>query len=471
MNNLAIPTTANFVSSVDPLLEAFNIDDMIFRQFGDNFSAAYRLARRIAPMKPVDQVKFYHFEDTRIQELLVVDADATAAGAGQPLVFDLAPASIGPNGEIYARQWFGITFPGGYVKGTITNINGTQITVTPNDGTVTLAVTAGDNLVVTDPNFGEGTTQPKGISPKLIRRDFSTQILKEAFSNSGTAATNRGAVNFRQYAEANGASAELIAKINQLGLGNSYVLLGQYLVDARHSMQVAYMMYFGQENTNNVTPIVDTDPNAADGTIRATKGMYHHIDEGGGRQDYQIGNFALSDYDDIAEYLREQNVSTMSPILHLMGAGQQTEVENAFISSNASTFNKYSTDMANDKIYAGMSKSMNMSFVEATKSSYTFCQVVENMFHDPVGLGAAGYNTKNLGFIIPLEPGKDSKSREQLSRFALRYKQLGGINRAYEVWQRGKEVTGYDINNLELLADMGFQFYGRNQCMILEGQP
>ena len=473
-NNVNVGTTTNYVSLMDPLFEKFNISEKVFKQYGDQFSAAYRMVRKMGAFKPVDQVKFYHFEDTRIEETIVAGQTVTAAGPGDPLVFQLDAVSVGPNGESFARKFFSLLFPG-FKEGVITDVvvgvgPTVTLTVVPKDGTVTLGVTAGQELAVSAPSFGEGTFQPKGITPKLVRRDFTVQILKEAFESSGDADTNAAVVNIKELAQSYENPAEFLAAVNAAGLGNSFVYYGRSLVDARHSNQVAKMLYFGEENTNTVTPIVDSDPAALDGTIRSTKGMYHHIQDRGGVINYGIGAFSLADYDAVADYMQSQNVDPLRPLLHLLGNKQQREIENALISSNASTFVKYDKEKADRAIYAGASKAMNMAFSEVTKGNYTFCQVLEPIFYDPTGLGAPGYNTPNLGFIVPMAQGKDAKTRELMDHMTVRYKALGGINRAYKIWNRGIEITNRDVSELELLAELGAQFFGVNQMVVLEGQ-
>ncbi len=476
LNNSNQGVTTNYVTLMDPLFEKLNISESVFKQFGDQFSTAYKMIRKMNAMKAVDQVKFYHFEDTRIAETLIVAANATAAGPGLPLTFQLDAASVGPNGASFARKFFNVIFPS-YAEATITSVVVTpgspptvDVTVVPKDGTLTLSVSAGQQLAVGAPNFGEGTTQPKGISPTLVRRDFSTQIMKEAFRNSGSAATNAAVVNMQELASSYANPTEMMAQINAMGLGNTFVLYGQRLVDARHSMQVALAFYFGQDNTNSVTPIIDTDPEAMDGTVRATKGLYHQIQDRGGVLNYPVGAFSISDYDAVADYLNTQNVSPLQAVLHILGSQQQRNIEDAFISSNATNYVTYDSDKANRQIFAGSSKALNMSYVEATKGNFTFIQVQESFFHDPAAMGAPGYDTPNLGFIIPLAQGRDPKSRDLMDSMALRYKALGGVNRAYKVWSRDERQTNYDISELELIGDMGFQFFGVNRMVCLEGQ-
>ena len=121
LNNSNQGVTTNYVTLMDPLFEKFNISETVFKQFGDQFSTAYKMIRKMNAMKAVDQVKFYHFEDTRIAETLVVDANATAAGPGLPLTFQLAATSVGPNGASFARKFFNVIFPS-YGEATITNV-------------------------------------------------------------------------------------------------------------------------------------------------------------------------------------------------------------------------------------------------------------------------------------------------------------------------------------------------------------
>ena len=474
-NNTTQGVTTNFVTLMDPLFEDFAIDEKIYRQYGDQFSAASMIVRKMGAMKPVDQVNFYHFEDNRISETLVVGANATSGGQGLPLVFTLDAVSIGPGGVSYARPWYNIIFPDNYTEGTMTSVvpsgGGTIVTITviPKDPTVTLSVTAGQQLVVGDPNFGEGTNQPKGISPTFVRRDWNTQILKEAFENSGDAATNRAAVNISDYVNSIDTTGEMSRKIAAMGVGNSLVLAGQNIVDIRHSQQVALMIYFGQKNTNNITPIIDNDPLAMNGVVRGSEGLYRTVSDRGGVVNYATGSWSLTDYDSIADYLESQNVSALHGLMHLLGNRQFREIENGMLASNAAQFVRYDKDTANKQIFAGSSKSMNMSYVEITKGNFTFNLVQESMFQDPTAMGAVGYNTPNLGFIIPLAPGKDPKTRTNISHIGLRYKSLGAINQAYQVWNRDHTITNYDQMQLELKASLGNQFYAANQMLILEG--
>jgi hypothetical protein len=59
LNNSNQGVTTNYVTLMDPLFEKFNISETVFKQFGDQFSTAYKMIRKMNAMKAVYQVKFY----------------------------------------------------------------------------------------------------------------------------------------------------------------------------------------------------------------------------------------------------------------------------------------------------------------------------------------------------------------------------------------------------------------------------
>lgn len=466
MNNIAQGMSQTFLSTLDPLLEKFAIGQTVFPAFGNQRANAYTFIKAMGSQLPVAQENFYHFEDTRKQELVTFLNNATAAGPGQPLVATLDPSSY-TGTFTYVRKWFNILFPGN-VNGTVYDIAVPTITIYPKDSTVTLSVTAGQSLPVTDSNFGEGTNQPKGVVRKLVKRNFMMQILKESYEGSGTAATNEASVDVSTVAKYIPDFIGGQENANKLGLGNTLMLMGQPDMDYRMTAQIAYMIYTGEFNTNST--LLDPDPIAMQGAIRAGQGLYKTTSQFGNTQNYAVGTMSIADFDLASATMEGQNVTPDKPILWLTAYDQYVEFENTMTASNLATFFKYDKEKSNNMIFGSdAGKKVGINFVEFTKGNYTFQIMQDPVLTDPVGLGAPALNNRNLGFMIPLQGVKDGSGKLQDS-LTIRYKKLGAWNRMFTMWARGHEVTNYDIEGLYMFCNLGPEFWGANRYILFEGQ-
>jgi hypothetical protein len=458
--DLARGYSQDYISTLDPLLEKYDISKEIYRSYGDQRYNSYMAIKELGLQEPIAQIQGHHFEEERKLQTLTVESNASGA-AGADVVVPLTAAMF-TNGKTYARKWFNVNFPD-YAQATITDIDTVNetITLTPKSSTYAISVTAGDELVIGDSNFGEGTTQPEGIIRGFVIRNFYTQILKEAYRASGTAMTDEASVDVKRLADYIKNTPEL---------GNTLVAMCQADVDFRMTVQLSNQMLWGTEN-DNASALSDPDTAAMDGSIWATKGLNAVTDALGQTYPYTVGTLSLTDFYAITDLLDQQLVSPLKPIWWLCGRKQKNEFDQLLMANNAIQYQtSYTKDMVRADIFGKESKEVFIDFSGLQLGGYSFACNVDYTFTDPKGMGAAGYNTPNLGFMIPLAEGKDPKTGKPVDSIKARYKKLGTYNRMFETWTRDWNQTNYDIREWELRCNLGYQFFGANRFVKLEGQ-
>lgn len=461
LDNEVRPMSQNFLSTLDPLLEDFDIGKEIYPAFGNQRANAYVFLKGLGAQAPISQETGHHFETTRLQQLITVQNTVVGA-AGAPITFTIDPSSM--NGSYsYVRKFFTMVLPGN-ILGSITDVSALpNVTITPFNATDVLSVTAGDSYPVGPSAFGEGTNQPKGVVNRLVRRDFQLSIMKEAYIGSNTAATNSTSVN--------ASSALALGPLlgdqgNAMGLGNTLMLRGQKETDFRMSVQIGENLYIGQRNTN--AALFDNDPNAVEGVIRSTQGLERTTLQFGGNLPYTVGTMSMADFDAVGAYMESQNVSAEKPILWMHSYDQYVEFENMMVANQAATLIRYDKDVTNEMIFGKRSKDIDINFKRLTKSNYTYALMEEPLFTDPVALGAPSLDNRNLGFMIPLAQVTDGDKKLRDS-MAIRYKALGSMNRMFSMWTRGQDITNYDISELQMQANLGFEFFGANRFVRFKG--
>jgi len=473
VNNWNGGTSSNIMSTVDPLLEDYEISEKIFKSRGDQRFNAALLVKAMQLKEFAAQQNYHHFEDTPILQPLLTAAGGpyVAAGPGAAVVVTLDATMVSTiGGTLPAYVGLNLQLPGTYQEVQIMAVNNAtpSITLRPKDVTVTLSIAGAIYLATGATSFGDGTTQPQRNNSPLIRRDFSMRILKGGDRYSGSAATNRAKVDMRSIK-----LSDMMPDVSMPpGIGNSYVLKGQLELDFDIIYQQAIAFYFGQLNTNtNIT--MSADPNALNGTVWSSEGLYHWVDTVGTTIPYTINSMSFNDFQSIADQMEQNNVSKTTPLMWLLGYQQYTEVEDILSANGFNTAIRFDQDIVNKSLYAGKSKDYNFSMSCITKGGYTMITMQEPMFSDPQSMGAPGYDTPSLGFLIPLEKvtNLESENRVKVERFSAVYKKLEGEDRSYKTWYRDEKTTNYDVKEVEVMVEMSYRFRGVNQMVKFEGTP
>lgn len=478
-NNAATGIYGSLITTIDPLLEKYAIGREIFAAYGDqHFNAAF-LVKSLVNSSPVSQETFYHYEDQPINQNLITAAGGpyTAAGAGLPVVVSLDTINNSTlTGTLPVVQYQTIIDPNNnnriYEIVTVTNSAvSPSITLRPLDPTITISISGGILLAIGAYNGGEGGAQPGGFVVPVIRRDFGLQIMRSGLNFTGTAATNEASVDVR--ADSLG---ELYSKLNvQLpaGLGNSYVVRDCQEMEFRMMMNHNNLYYWGERNTN--TNVTETGLQTGYGTIFGSDGLKRTTTLYGTNVPYTIGSLTLGVFDVAGDALDSNYVNPNRAILWLQGRKQYTEFEQLMVANNYNTAIRYDKDTALPYVYgdsmAAEGKKYNFSFIGLNIGNYKYISMREPSFTDPNSVGASGYDTPNLGYMVPLATTMDPTNKVPKDSVQLRYKALGGINRAYKVWQRNQEITNLDQYELNMQANVGYEWWGAQRFIQVQGAP
>lgn len=439
----------------------------LFRRYGYQGMDFLQLFRAMGREQPIALDEWHAYEDDYIHETMIIAAAGENAGAAASEdVTVIADA----NGNLYARVGDIITMPTTERQVLITAINYTTLVVTLQsvDG-ANLPVLANDGVFsITTGAWGAGTGQPLAAQRGATKRNFFAQIFKETIGAEGTQLVN-----------------EKWYKVYDTGEN----LVGWYspsYLDAEYRMAVrqdgAYL--FGEAPPLNSDGSINTTLAAkvasGDGVgnvIKTTKGIVPTIRDLGAVLTYAAGGFAISDYDDMALYLRSQSV-TSQVVLQLTGAKLGNEIDAAakdfIMPATPGTGGGAGAEMTyieNNVFNKNRELALQTGFTVIKKGGFLFCLKPMDNFSNPKTYAAAGYDMEEYGIVIPYATYKDAKTGAKLNNFESKYRAFDGYNRRYEVWTvagagNGLKVIDIDKTNTFFRAHHGLQVVKANQMIL-----
>lgn len=476
-NNAVTGIYSNLITSIDPLLEKFAIGREIFAAYGDQKFNAAMLTKSLVNSMAVDQNTFYHYEDQPINQNLLTGSGGpyTAAGAGLPVVVGLSTSNNSTlTGTLPVVQYSTIIDPNNnnrvYEVILVTNSSvAPSITLRPFDASITISIASSIQLAIGAYAGGEGGDQPAGFVVPVIRRDFNLQILKAGLNFTGSAATNAASVDVS--ADNLG---ELYAKLNvtmPAGLGNTYVVRDCREMEFRMMMQHNNLYYWAEPNTNS--GVTETGLQTGYGTIQGAIGLKRTTTLYGTPIPYSVSSMTMGIFDQSGDALDSNYVNPNRAILTLQGRKQYTEMEQLVNANQFYTGIRYDKDTALPYVYgdamAAEGKKYNFSFIGVTVGSYKYVTMREPGFTDPNSMGGTGYPMPNLSFMIPLATTMDPANKVPRDSVTLRYKSLGGINRAYKTWIRDQTITNKDQYEVNMQANVGYEWWGAQRFIQVQG--
>lgn len=428
----------------------------LFKRFGDQGLGWFTMLDSMGFKLPVAQESYSHFEEDRFIDVLTVNANVAAPGAGNDISFVLSSVSLDSNNNYYARLWDTIMFPN-EVIGTIVNINDATpsapvITVRPNTLTDAIpALTAGQQLIITSNNHSEASGQPESVISGVTEFTNYPQIVKEAFSVSGTEMTNQSWLQLKGME------------------GAPYYWVGQAQADYRYAKSLDGALLFGKGTTN--TALVDP---ATGNPIVSTEGLVPAIRRRGNTIVSAPGTWGVPDYDNMTRIFDREGTSMR--ILSLMGLNKMQENDNALKSYFNNTNIQFAKASASDALFGGNAKlEAILDFSYLTKSDYTFMFKKMGQFTNPKLYGAEGYPMKDYALFLPVGKLKDPKSGKLMDNIGVRYKKLANTNRMLEVWNGDSgagpiKVSGIDKMNTYWRGHFGAHQMGCNQMILVATQ-
>lgn len=430
--------------------------NVLFNRYGDQGASYFQIVRSMGFEKEVSLDTYGHYEENRIHEVCIVNANVTQPAVGADITFVLSANSLDANNNFYVRKWDIILFPN-EVTGSVTTIDTTTpttpaITCRLNDNTEQFpALTAGDELIIFTNAFSEGSGQPNGAIRGTWEYTNDAQIIKETIGVTGSEMTNQ------TWFDVTSAGTKIPA----------YYFLGQVDIDYRVALRIDGALLWGKRTVN--PNLIDS---ATGRPIKTTEGLIPYIRRVGNEQTYTSGSFSVTEFDEMDRTLDREHAGNY--ILGMLGIQLHQDIENALVSYFADTNIQYARQTTNEVLFnSNESLGASVNFKYLVKSERTFLMKRMGVLSNPKLYGAVGYEGPKLGVFMPINKKKDPVSGNMVESIGVRYKGLGKYNRRMEVWQvggagEGLKVTDIDKRNTYQRCHIGAHFRGGNQFVLME---
>lgn len=416
----------------------------LFRKYGDQGLGMFNILDTMGYQTPVAQTEYSHFEEDWIHQTVSVRNNVASPGAGNEILFTLGTADLDASNRFYIQLNDDVMFANG-VTGHVTLVDITTpsapvITVEPHDSTDNIgALTAGDTVIIYSDNFAEGTGQPDSKVARSLEYSFSTKIVKESVSFTGSEMTNQ----------------TWFDKMSDGTPIQAYYLKGQLDCDFRMMLKMDGAMLFDTP-TDNATLVAAGN--------RTTYGLVPWVRAGGNTDNYNATFYSLSDFDTMNNTL-DQNFAP-AEMLSMLGIQLQQEWENLFVNSFVDGAIVYASFADGKKV-----ADLNIGFKTFSKTERFWHMKRLGVLNNPQLYGAPGFKQPGMGIITPMDSRKDTQSGNMIPSIGMRYKSLAGYNRKMKVWKVGgaKENTnGTDIDFLYERAEIGTEFIASNRFFLVE---
>ncbi len=358
-----------------------------------------------------------HENDNRLHKAIKTDgSDGTASqsgGAGNAITFKLSEDDIDENGnypvQVGQSAWIEQS------DGSIPELFVNSVAVNSGDGTtsadvdielkpfqsVTLDdIPQGSTVILGPSNAAENTGQPDPETSQMFTRSFYP------FEAKATAELTSDAMNQEYWFE------------KQVGGFASYYNKHFLETEGRMNIREDLKFWGGEENDNSLT-LTDADSNGA--SVHSSKGLYHWVDELGGKLDYGP-DFSEEYLDEIETYMESYHVTTKNFAL-MGGSGLGRKLNKTgleFIKQYSS-----GTDFV-DAMFGGNNEVAAKANIKALQyGDITIAFQPLSILNDQTMFGSYQNNT---GILFPLSNVTDPRSGDVFDNIALGYEQKGDSN-------------------------------------------
>jgi len=258
--------------------------------------------------------------------------------------------------------------------------------------------------MVTGGNYSAGSSGGNAKHIGKFSRTFNTAIKKAAFLIEGSMQSTK------RYTDT--------MKNGQPGVFSEASMIADFLLSSYISDELLVGVV---PSANSSVTMVNSNNTAT--VVRGTQGLWPALEARGMSQTY-VGDYAISDFDDLADGFESQGVLSKSATF-AMGGGLYRGVEN----SGLDFIKEFSggTDLMKTM------GEMGIEFRRIKKNGIDTTIVKLDTFSNPMTYGLAAYDWKNSGFIIPNEyvMVKDVAGGKalELANLTLAYKNYNGENR------------------------------------------
>ena len=448
----------NIVTSFD--LNAVKYLPELYRRYGNQGADVFDLLSSLGYERMADVTLIQHFEENWINQNFKVNSHAAGA-AGAAVSLTLNPDSLTTDNKYYPRVNDIVTFKN-EVQALILSIDVTTpsapvLSVAPLNVLQNIpAVASGEIIIITGNAWSEGSTQPVGRFSGAWKYTNNTQIIKESMGASGTQMTN-----------------DTWTKVMDGKNIQGWYRKGLLDIELRQKINIQSVWLTGTPNTN---PLVVDNLNAA-GAIKTSEGLFPYLNRVGIQYPYTPGTLTVQDYNTIERLMSRQYAKRT--VLDMMGQDIDIEMEDVLKEYFQFTGIEYTTKVVNDKLFGntpdGEAMAATIAFQYFGKAGRAHCIKRFEAMNDPQTFGSDGYAYPGRGVLIPLEKGKDPKTKNSIPSIGMVYKGMGDYSRKAEAWDYGAAGGGQKIGKEHkrewfLRSECSPEFFGGNAFVSMFAQ-
>jgi len=443
-------TDHNYVSSLDTteLFHQYQVDPKLQKRYGSENITGF--LKETSRMVPVEGIEYHHYEESRLHE--IVKVDAIAAGAPDTAVTHTvqtayrytSPPSAqtpylstgSPAATILPRKQDLLLFDDG-TKGIVTAVAGNTYTVEPlvsGENIPQMLVTS--EVVIYGNAHEEQTDQPNSRNSRVEKYTNNLFIHKGSHLASGTE----------------------MAQVVWVEVEGGYVWYLKGAADERRRMENECEMVLmeGEKVTN--TTLAGVQPK-----LTVTEGYLPFIRNYGNNVNYSsITGFELSDLDNIVKTLvREEGAPENT--MHV-GINASISIDNMGLDLAKDTGASYITFNGDKELAA------RLQFRSFHRAGYTFHKQDYKLFNHKKLFGATGHPYRDYIVVTPTDEVVDPKTGETVDSFRMRYAQANGYSRLSEEWfeggANGVYTNGLDQWKVNFRSHVGFEAFAANRHLI-----
>lgn len=412
-----------------------------------------------------------HYEYPWNTDLIRIESVTSGSGAGTDVVVQLSTSAMYTSGVTvagtarkasYPLEYDIIKFPNGmkaWIKSKDITTDPHSLTLTPtkaaDDLGTYLATVVPGAFFISDQAMAEGSGLPGGRTPRVIKYSNEFQIIKAAVAATGSELTNQTYFN---------------PVPNTPG---SFFLKAEADTYDDFTMKSDGALLWGGA-INNVT-MQSVSGIGHDLPVKGTEGLVDFATLNGYTDNYTVGAYALSDFDNMAKLLEAERVGTRK-FMTWDGIDIWHEKENEIFSlynQDATPFLRYVGAAAEDQPIA--ENEVNIGFRGITKGGYKWGFQLLHEFNRATGAGASGYDYKNWSIVTPMGYTANKANGTNMATIGYEYKQLGAYKRevifdrlpGFGTAMPGEQsVTENDVTKQGLLSEIAFHGACANHIII-----
>lgn len=341
-----------------------------------------------------------------------------------------------------------------------------QVTLTPLNAADDLDASfiEGGVYAIFDNMWGEGSTIPEGVTPRVLKYTNDFQIVKEGVHSTGSSLTNK---TFVQFVAGQDGSIFLAMKQDAMW---------------RYERAMCYALLFGT-TADNLTSFESEVGYDVD--IKGTEGFIPFVTLNGHSDTYTVGSYGIDDFDALSVIFEQERVGARN-IITYDGFSVFQETENALqslLNANLSVelmkqLGQAGVPMDVLQPYENTDFSFYIGFRSLKKSGYTFHFRMLHEFNEYIGAGYTGYNYPSYRIAAPLGFATDNATGSNVPYVAYEFKGLNGYDRHDLVGTVGGIGVGgpdgfvpvasntFDIARMGMLSEIAAHFACANKCVL-----